>query len=441
MCSFALFCAASTGGVWLVGFYAPWCGHCKNLQPEYTKTAKALSGVVNVAAVDADANGDLAREYGIQSFPTIKLMTMNKKGVIKTKDYSGGRTSLDLTMAAAGHAMDLVKHRVQGKNGNGGKDQQRRGNAESPNGGGRGAGGGGGGGGDTPAAGGFYAGTNVVELTPSRWADAMASSDGWLIEFYAPWCGHCKALKPAWIEAARTLKGGPLKVGAVNCDDEKNKPICGQAGVQGFPTIKYYDVGNKQSPEDYNGARDSAAIVAFANAKIATLQPPAVLTELVSASTMDRTCSEKHPFGARQLCFILFVPHILDTKAAGRQRYLGMMETAMKEFKGRPYAFLWSEGGGQVELEGSLEVGGFGYPAFVAFSPKKNAYIVMKAAVDGQGMIDFIHQVSKGFAKPSPLQAGRLGTIHNITPWDGSDGAQLFEEEFDLDDLFADGDL
>jgi protein disulfide-isomerase A6 len=81
--------------------------------------------------------------------------------------------------------------------------------------------------------------------------------------FYAPWCGHCKNLKPAYETAAKSL-AGIAKVAAVNCDEEMNKPFCGQMGVQGFPTLKIVRPSKKPGKptvEDYQGERSAKGIV------------------------------------------------------------------------------------------------------------------------------------------------------------------------------------
>lgn len=83
-----------------------------------------------------------------------------------------------------------------------------------------------------------------------------------IVEFYAPWCGHCQNLKPAYEKVATSLKG-LAKVAAVNCDEENNKPLCGQLGVQGFPTLKIVRPSKKAGKptlEDYQGARTAKAI-------------------------------------------------------------------------------------------------------------------------------------------------------------------------------------
>lgn len=64
--------------IWIVEFYAPWCGHCQQFAPEYTKAAKALKGVVKVGGVDMDKHQGVGSPYNVRGFPTVKIFGLNK---------------------------------------------------------------------------------------------------------------------------------------------------------------------------------------------------------------------------------------------------------------------------------------------------------------------------------------------------------------------------
>ena len=104
----------------------------------------------------------------------------------------------------------------------------------------------------------------VIQVDAQSYSKLIGKSNHTsIIEFYAPWCGHCQNLKPAYEKAAKNLKG-LAKVAAVNCDDDDNKPFCGSMGVQGFPTLKIVrpsKSSGKPTVEDYTSARNAKAIV------------------------------------------------------------------------------------------------------------------------------------------------------------------------------------
>ena len=101
-------------GVFLVEFYAPWCGHCKNLAPEWKKAAKALKGVVSIVAVDADEHKALAGKYDVKGFPTIMLFGADKT---KPTPYEGARESGPIIDFALKSAAAVVRGRAGGKGG------------------------------------------------------------------------------------------------------------------------------------------------------------------------------------------------------------------------------------------------------------------------------------------------------------------------------------
>ncbi|KAJ2608069.1 protein disulfide-isomerase precursor, partial [Coemansia sp. RSA 1285] len=91
------------------------------------------------------------------------------------------------------------------------------------------------------ASGAIAAGTEARESavreldasTMHSWVDRQHLA---LVQFYAPWCLYCQALKPAYEKAAATLEADNVPLAKVDCT--KNAALCDQVGIQGFPTMK-----------------------------------------------------------------------------------------------------------------------------------------------------------------------------------------------------------
>jgi protein disulfide-isomerase-like protein len=139
------------------------CGHCKNLAPEWQiagETFDANDDIV-IAALDATEAGEIASRYEVKGYPTIKFFP---KGSKEPEEYTGGRTA------------DTIVSWVNSKVGTNKK-------VKAP-----------------PSF--------VVDLTSSNFDKVVLdSSKNVLVEFYAPWCGHCKQLTPKYNELAKIFAG------------------------------------------------------------------------------------------------------------------------------------------------------------------------------------------------------------------------------------------
>lgn len=101
--------------------------------------------------------------------------------------------------------------------------------------------------------------SDVAQLTKDTFDDFVATNDLVLAEFFAPWCGHCKALAPEYEEAATSLKEKDIKLAKVDCTEEAD--LCQTYGVEGYPTLKVFR--GKENITPYSGQRKAQAITSY----------------------------------------------------------------------------------------------------------------------------------------------------------------------------------
>lgn len=101
------------------------------------------------------------------------------------------------------------------------------------------------------------AASSVHDLKKDTFNDFISKNELVLAEFYAPWCGHCKALAPEYEEAAMTLKEKNIPLVKVDCTEEAD--LCKDYGVEGYPTVKVFR--GLENHAQYSGPRKAPAYV------------------------------------------------------------------------------------------------------------------------------------------------------------------------------------
>ncbi|CAG9316576.1 unnamed protein product [Blepharisma stoltei] len=379
--------------IWLVEFFAPWCGHCKQLAPEWEKAAKALKGIVKVGAVDMTTDQQVGAPYRVEGFPTIKFFGENKRSPL---DYNSGRSAKEITSYALSQAEQIVQKRLGGKPSSSSSSGNSQGSQES------------------------VKDDDVIVLTDSNFEElVLKSKDMWLVEMYAPWCGHCKKLAPEWARAATQLKDS-VKLGKLDATAETK--TAQKYGVKGYPTIKIFPPGEKNNAEDYNGPREAEGIVRTALSKLDQYGVAPEIPQLVSAEVFKENCD-------KQVCIIAFLPHIYDSSSVERNRYIEVFQNVAKKTRGKPIRLMWAQAGDFLKLEQLLGLG-MGYPAVAGISTQKTRYSVMKSAYNPTEIDTFITKTLSGSV---PLiEYKELPKLSKVEPWDGQDHQPEVSQSEDL---------
>jgi len=157
---------------------------------------------------------------------------------------------------------------------------------------------------------------DVLVLTSSTFDEVVNNNDLVVVEFYAPWCGHCKKLTPEWGQAAtRLLKNDPpVLLAKVDCTVETE--LQSRFDVKGYPTIKIFRRG---TPSEYSGPRVADGIVSYVEKQAGPSAKPITNPDQLKKLTADND--------------VVVVGHFPSKSGAAYKAFIGAADSLRDHFK------------------------------------------------------------------------------------------------------------
>lgn len=430
--------------LWFVEFFAPWCGHCKKLAPEYEKAARALSGKVRVGAVDMTVDGEAGAPYGVTGYPTVKFFGENKAKPIA---YDGARTAKAIVGFGKKQFKKLAEQKTTGEATDTKVEEQVKSEEkkteepvkkeakieEAPK--------------DTVQDKKTATETkvddidegeeemtederqqalllaeepDVVILTSDNFDELVTESeDMWFVDFFVPWCDHCRLMRTDWSRLAKSLRG-VMKFGKIAGNLYNQWAIA--RGVDSYPKLIAYPPGDKSQNVTYEGTRDYDSMFKFINGELTKNGIPPKIWQVTSYESFNEQCGEKEA----RVCVMVFLPHIYDVTAAERRQHLDTIIKVATNHRSEPFAWLWAQAGDHHKLEQQFGIG-FGYPAVLLVNRIKSKAAVMKSAFKEKDFDRFLTKMMHG--RVALEQYSELADFGKTEEWDGKDHQQEMEPD------------
>lgn len=341
----------------IVEFFAPWCGHCKNLAPEYKKAAAATKGMVNIVAIDCDdaSNRPLCSRYDVKGFPTLKLFTPGQKA---PTDYQGPRTAKPI--------VDAVLAKLDAK--------------------------------------------NIKKLTAK-------SAEGFLADKELPKVLlFTSKPKSSHLYMALSMEfKGKLAFAEIL---DKETSLAEKYGVESFPTLlvvkndeeqtvtKYEgELGYRQldsflatfAPKSAKASKGAKSEKAEAKAEPTPVPLEQKLYALESDADYTKYCVEQ-----RRICAIGFVPSKEQDEEEHDKAVKALEALAAEREAGDAFLVMWVDGAKATGFRRTLDLA-FDLPTFAVASPKKKGYAPFRGAFTPKAMGEFLDSIKHGVKRTHPL--------------------------------------
>jgi len=252
--------------------------------------------------------------------------------------------------------------------------------------------------------------SDVINLIPSNFDKIVFESNKpALVEFFAPWCGHCKNLAPVYEELATAFASSGNKVSIANVDADNHKDLGKRFGVQGFPTLKWFDGKKGSEPEDYNGGRDLESLTAFISEK--TGVKPKGPKKAASHVEMLTDSSFKSEIGGDKDVLVAFT-----APWCGHCKTLApVWEKVATDFASEPNVLIAKI---DAEAENSKataqEQGVTGYPTIKFFPKGQTEPEPYSGARSEEALVDFVNSKAGTYRAPGGTLNTQAGTIEMI---------------------------